>query len=146
MSFVLPSNDEEKIFLLEWLSERLPVNIETSASPIGIARENHLVAVIALHGISDGLGQISLAADNPRWATKEVIRFTLSTAFEGLNLRRLTALTAKSNKRVHKLLEGVGFAKEGFHRQLFPKEDGISWGMTRRYYKRSKWNGCARRR
>ena len=142
MSFVFAETDEQKIYMLKWLSDRLPGTVATSAVPIGVARDNELIAVIALNAF-DGQGEISLAADSPRWASKEVFRFVLSTAFETLNFRRLTALTAKSNKRVHKLLEGTGFAKEGYHRAYFPKEDCISYGMARKFYKRSKWNGAA---
>ena len=141
MSFVFAENDEQKVFLLEWLSERLPGQVSLAATPVGIARNNELIAVVAFKA-QGGQGEISMAADNPRWATKETFRFILFTAFETLNLRRLTALTARSNKRVHKLLEGIGFAKEGYHRAFFPKEDCISYGMTRKYYKRSKWNGA----
>lgn len=59
--------------------------------------------------------QICFVTATPRWATPGNIRAILHYPFIQLGVKRMTAVTNKSNKKARKLLEGVGFRLEGVH-------------------------------
>lgn len=138
----LCSTAEETLAAKSWLERKLG---ETDLGP-GIAltfldnSANKVVAVAYWHRFNGNDVHISLGADNVRWATKNNFKLIVGFPFVSWpHVKRVTAIVKKSNKRVRKLLEGVGWGFEGRHPYLFGNEAGISYGMTKPWYIRSKW-------
>ena len=132
-------------YLADWAAQRIP-NCSGFESPaaIGICRDDKLAAVAVYSIISmwDGGGhaEISFASDNPRWATREAVNLVLGTPFYTLGVSRLTARIEKRLKRSRKLVEGVGFKREGAMREA--TRDGrtvIIYGLLRRDFEEGKY-------
>lgn len=56
--------------------------------------------------------QVSLAAANPRWATKRIVGRLLSIPFELYGCRKIWASTPHTNARALRFNAGIGFVKE----------------------------------
>ena len=127
--------------MCNWVAERIPeVARFGPALATVIERNGSVAAAVVWDTVRLGhMCIVNIAADDPRWATKHVITYVLAVPFTTCNVRRVTALTRMSNHRARKLLEGVGFKREGTHRDGFPDDDLIVYGLTRRFWKRSKW-------
>lgn len=138
----VPQTPEQNAILAQWLEQRVP-----DCSPIGpcqtiavITGDSRVMAVIAYNNLRDGVSvEATIAADTPRWATKNHVGAMLAFPFGQLKVRRLMALTKVSNKRTQKFLEGVGFVREGKLLDAFPDGNGLLYAMTRRYWLASKW-------
>ena len=76
--------------------------------------------------------ELSFVAATPIWATPGNIRAILHYPFVQLGVKRLTAHTAKSNKRLRKLMERFGARLEGVHPFWhLGKYPGVSYGLYR---------------
>lgn len=104
---------------------------------VGVVRGDDLVAGAVFHNEikAYGIGEMSFAATSPRWATRATIRGILAIPFVQYRWRRLTAITPHDNHRATKLLEGLGFKREGVAREMFssrPKVHGAIYSMMAR--------------
>lgn len=118
----------------EWVARRIP-HVGSSREwgafrAIGIARGDQPIAG-AVYNNSRGFDmEISFAADSPRWATRGMVRAILAYPFVQCGCTRLTAVTAKRNKRARRLVEGLGFKQEGcLRRGLDGRQDAILYGL-----------------
>lgn len=115
MTQLIFGKDEE---LASWAEQVYP-EIAPLARPlhtIGIASsEGELLGVAIYLNFAQYDVQICFVTATPRWATSGNIRAILNYPFIQLGVKRMTAVTNKSNKRARKLLEGVGFRLEGVH-------------------------------
>jgi len=132
-------------YLTDWAAKRLR-GVEGFDNPaaIGICRNNKLTAVAVYTGLitweGGGNCEISFAADNPRWATRQALSVVLGTPFRVFGCSRITALIRKSHKRSRKLVEGIGFKREGAIRKGAP--DGstlIVYGLLREDFEEGKY-------
>ncbi|MES0386009.1 MAG: hypothetical protein ABUJ98_15675, partial [Hyphomicrobium sp.] len=122
--------DEHKAILAAWAMERIPGcegGFGDPFSALAIWRGDEMTAVVIYSGFRgsperDFQCEIIMAADTPRWATPQTLHFILHYGLVNLGCRRMLAITKAKNRRVHKLLNGIGFVKEGYHRDMF--EDG----------------------
>lgn len=99
---------------------------------IGVADEDDRIMAVAIYNNYryDSDIEVSFVSATPRWATQGNIRAMLFYPFGQLGVKRLSAITTKSNKRCRKLLTGLGFKQEGVH--PFAGENqatAISYGM-----------------
>lgn len=141
MAIVLPSSEEEKAAMIDWALQRLPaVEDFGPAYPIAVLREGAPAAVVVYHQWRGPGIEMSIASDSPRWATRQTVSLLLAWAFQMYGVKRITAIVERRNKRSRKLAEGLGFKLEGTMLDAFETDDGIIYGMTRRYFERSKWN------
>lgn len=106
--------------LIGWAQERYPEVMQIGgfarpATTIGLWDGKSIQAVAIFNNFCHYDVQVSFVASTPRWATKGSIRAILSYPFRQLRVKRMTAITAKSNKRSRKLLKGLGFQLEGVH-------------------------------
>ena len=108
----------------KWVAERMGRK-EAIFQPyvaLGIvnADENDLVAGVVFHSYQpDGDITISAAADRPTMRRKALAR-VFGYAFNELNLKRVSAEVPLDNERSRKLVEGLGFVKEGAKRKATP--------------------------
>lgn len=124
---------EQNSFLQAWLQKRIPeANVGPEVQCLGIYRSDKLIAVAGFTNYRSVDIEILLAADHPRWATKQVFAWILGYPFLQLKTQRCSALALKSNKRVRKLLLGSGFREEGRHLHAAKNlETMMSYGITR---------------
>lgn len=118
--------------LLAWAAERLPrVEVERSCA-IGVEAGGRLLAVAVYFAHRGHDVEMGICADSPRWCRRGVLRAMFDYPFRQLGCVRVTAVVAANNARARRLVEGLGFRAEGFHRQGFaPGEDAVSYGMQR---------------
>ena len=142
MTQLIFNRDEE---LAAWAEATYP---ECSPLPrpltaIGIASsDGQVLGVAVYHDFSHNDVQITFVTATPRWATPGNFRAILHYPFFQLGVKRMTAVTSKSNKKARKLLEGVGFKHEGTH----PLADGgvrpkVSYGLYHDVAKGKWFNG-----
>lgn len=116
--------------IVAWLNARTPGLPEGTA--IGVARDGILIAGIAYTRFTGAAVEMAIAADRPSWASPRVLAALFAYPFVQLGCRRVTAITARRNKRCRRLLEGVGFVLEGKARHALPDDDAMIYGMLRR--------------
>lgn len=140
MTHIILGRDED---LLNWAIGQMPElsNLALPAVCIGFASQDmsKLYAVAIYNNFRHYDIEISFVATTPRWATPSNIRVVMDYPFNQLGVKRMSAFTAKSNKRARKLNEGVGFKLEGVHPfGWFGSEDACSYGITEKTV-REKW-------
>lgn len=131
--------------LVAWIAQHIDRGVidPTTVSSLGVVNAGGKLLAGAYYGnyIPFVNVEISFAATDPRWATRGHINAILGYPFYQLSVRRITAITHIRNRRVAKLLKGLGFMREGKLHQWFDDGHAIVFGMTREYFLRSKWHG-----
>lgn len=117
----------------EWVARRVPeVSHAGDWGPfraIGVAEERRLLAGAVFTHYDGNDIRLSFASDDPRWATRRNIAGILGYPFR-VGCSRITCIADKRNKRVRKLLRGLGFIEEGVHRNGFgPGTVAVSYGL-----------------
>ena len=126
----------------DWVSARLPWISRASFTPhavgIGVFDGPSILCgvVYDLHmPKADGCRgnvELTIAADDPRWCKRSVIRAIFHHPFNVLGVGRVSTLTPSRNKRALKLCRGMGFKHEGTLRELFSRRNhGVVSGMLR---------------
>lgn len=84
--------------------------------------------------------RVSIVAVNKRWASRRSLSVLFGYPFNQLDVRRMTAIIAKSNRKSRSLAERLGFELEGTHPLAFDgKETALTYGITRN--RAEKWIG-----
>lgn len=121
--------------LADWIAERIPGmnadNLRRYAATVGVVVGGELIAGMACGGKERGNVEITFAADNPRWATRETIAKLMHWPFVQLNCHRVTTRIAASNTRAIRFNEGIGFKREGLIRLGWGDEDCVLLGLLR---------------
>lgn len=105
---------------------------------IGIIRRDEFCGGVVYHNFYSmphgNAVEVSIACSDAGWALPQTLRALFSYPFEQLGCVRMTAIAAKSNTRSRKLIEGLGFKREGSHpRAIDGKEDAISYGLLKEH-------------
>jgi RimJ/RimL family protein N-acetyltransferase len=104
--------------MAQWAEAHFPecAPLARPLNAIGIASsDGDILGVAIYHNFMQYDIEFSLVTATPRWATPGNIRAILHYPFIQLGVKRMTARTAKSNKRARKMLEGIGAKLEGVH-------------------------------
>ena len=133
MTELIFNRDDE---LAAWAEAHFP-DCEPLARPltsIGFSsNEGEILAVPIYHNFRHHDIEVTSVTATPRWATQGNIRVAFHYPFVQLGVKRMTAITTKSNKRCRKFLEGLGFCLEGVH----PYADkGVSAACTYGLYEK----------
>jgi RimJ/RimL family protein N-acetyltransferase len=135
---------EQSEQIKEWIESRIrdtTINDFKNCSTLAVAREGRLIAGVAYWVWDTGNCDVAIAADSPRWATKQTIYTLFAYPFEQIGCRRLTSLIHPKNKRSRKLCEGLGFQVEGKLRKMMNGRDMLIYGYLKDEFMRSKWCG-----
>ncbi|NUR85542.1 MAG: GNAT family N-acetyltransferase [Nonomuraea sp.] len=118
-----------------WLSGQ---RIELAIRDAGSGRfAGHLQLAQVMPALSQGMvGYSLLEAYRGRGFMTRAVSLLVDWVFASTPLHRVVAGTEKGNRASQRVLKRAGFAKEGVHRELFPKEDGtwsdeIGWVRVR---------------
>lgn len=104
---------------------------------IGVADKGKIIAGAVFNNMRVNSGvpfdiNIAFYAVNATWATRRNMEAILAYPFDYLKLKRITAVVRKSNKRVKKLISGLGFQYEGKGRRAWDGEnDAYIYGLLR---------------
>lgn len=106
----------------KWVSDRLGHLVDGKA--IGVTLDAEPIAGIVYNGhwegeVNSGI-EMTVAASNPIWLQRFVLRSAFSYPFELLGVRRVQVRVKRRNKRARKLAEGLGFVYEGMCRAGYP--------------------------
>jgi RimJ/RimL family protein N-acetyltransferase len=105
----------------------------TNCTGVGIADHNKRLIAGVVYSHYDGEHDImmTVAASTHRWLSRNILYALFAYPFLDLNCTRVTAVTAKKNKKARKFLEGLGFKLEGRLRRKYGKTDGLIYGMLK---------------
>jgi len=139
---VYPKSTQENLELCKWVENRIPGFSAGNAQCIAVCNEKEILAVACYNNYYLGLDiEVSFAADHPRWAHKQVIADLLAYPFFQMNVQRVTARAAKSNKRIRRFMQGIGFVEEGKLRHAGKNNESMFiYGITREDYLK-RYNG-----
>lgn len=85
--------------------------------------------------------QISIAATNPKWLTRNIVSEILRYPFAGLKVQRLTAITPPDKAAsVWRFLTKLGFREEGRVRKGLGTEDAVVWGLLASEWRTNRFN------
>ena len=133
---VYPRSVAENDGLRAWIEQRVP-EYKSGATTIcvGVEREGRLVAAVAWDGWRGTSVEATIAADSPRWATRQTIASLLAYPFGQLACQRVSAFVRKGNKISRRFVEGIGFVLEGRLRAAGPNlETVLLYGLVRSDY------------
>jgi len=133
---VYPRSIPENDGLKAWVEQRVS---EYKSGPfticVGVEREGKLIAVVCWDNFRDTSIEVTIAADSPRWATRQTIQSLLAYPFMQLKCQRVTSFVRKGNKRARRLNDGLGFKLEGRLRDAGQNlETVLLYGITRKDY------------
>ncbi|HXV24190.1 MAG TPA: GNAT family protein [Alphaproteobacteria bacterium] len=121
--------------IVRWVEARLPgYRAFDAPAGFGVLREGRLAAGVIFHNYDARAGDIELviAADSPRWASREVFFAAFAYPFLQLGCRRVTARVPVANRRARRLVEGAGFTLEGLMRSAAQDgSDVLIYGMLK---------------
>jgi len=115
MTELVFDRDEE---LALWAEQHYPecAPLCRPLTSIGVAsNDGDIMGVAIFHNYRQNDIEITFITATPRWATPGNIRGILNYPFVQLGVKRMTAITKKSNKKARKFMTGLGFVLEGVH-------------------------------
>lgn len=125
----------------------------------GVKTGNETIAVIIYHEFKPHVPsvQISVAAKNPGWLTRKIIRKMAYYTFVQLGVNRVWGQTSKYNKKARKLFERLGFTYEGrrdgalpggknaYAYRMLKQECNWNYGLTSGSARPTESGGCGER-
>lgn len=110
--------------ITEWVAERIPAAAGIGFGPshsIGVVIEGRVASGVVFHDWQPRQGtiQLSIAAENPRWASRANIRAILSYPFDQIGAIKVWAVIPHTNERVVRFAKALGFKQEGMLRHQF---------------------------
>ncbi len=136
---VVRGHDEQ---VRKWVQNELGEPISGDARALGLVHDDELIAGIVYHNYKGFMVECSLATTSRKWCQKDVIRAFMSYPFEELGCIRFHATCRKSNKKMRKLFEGLGFKYEGCARQAYDgTEDAMIYSILKDENKWTRQNG-----
>ena len=125
----------------EWVRRRInhmpSVDAMMPCVSIGVAKGGRFVAGLVYNNYRQTDIQVTVAADDKRWCTREVMRKVHHYPFIQLGCLRVTCIVEEGNRPTLAFLEHWGFKREGVHPFLFPDGSaGVSLGL---YRDRCRW-------
>ena len=81
---------------------------------LGIKRKNELISGVVFHDIRPKIDVwLTIFSTDKRWCNRRVLRAIFDIAFNFLKCRRVSVKVDALNLKSRKLVEGLGFQKEG---------------------------------
>lgn len=113
--------------LAGWAALRIPHVGTAGFGPCwaaGVVRRNELAGVVVYHDFQPATGtvQVSVAAESPAWASRDVVAALLRLPFAGklgAPIRKVWSAMASGNERAIRFNLGIGFTREAVLRHHF---------------------------
>jgi RimJ/RimL family protein N-acetyltransferase len=129
-----------------WVAARIPQAEAGFAGPIraiGVGIDGMVVAgfVYSNWHTKAGSVELSVAAENPRWATLRIVSRLLEYPFLTCDCQRITLSTSERNSRAQRLAMGLGFVPEAVIVRAYGlTENAIVLRLFREDWLRSKFH------
>lgn len=152
MAVIITSRDKPGCdkFFAEWAGKRIPhvgsgeqfgkyVSIGVAT---GYEKTDRLLAVIVFHDYYPQYGhcQISVAAADPRWATRKTIRAALSVPFLQYKCHKVWVSIPQPSERTIRFAKAIGFTQEGMLKAHYgPGVSAVILRMMEQDYDRIYW-------
>lgn len=121
-----------------WVAARIPhANRFEKYTALGVIADNDApVAGIVYHDYVPDYGtiQLSMAADSPKWAQREIIRQILAYPFIQLDVRKVWTATPLRNERAIKFNKGIGFKQEAVLAHHYGEDHAVICRMFRKQF------------
>ena len=123
----------EAVALIDWLSEKFKTQ-ETICWGITLREENRVVGLCSFHNISAHQRAVALGYDLTRthWRrgiATEAVGATIRFGFTQMNLHRIEVSTCMDDLPSVRLVERLGFQREGIRREATLEDDGLFHGI-----------------
>lgn len=121
----------------DWVAARLPLQAEFDdnlCKALGVVSGGRYVAGVVYSDYQPQFRtmELSIAADSPIWAKRDIIRAILKVPFVEHNCFKALAITQGDNRACAKMLVHVGFRLEGvLEHQFGPGRAALPFAMTR---------------
>jgi len=137
MTQVIEGNEVTNPMIREWISKELGQPVPENCRCLGVMKDDddgnpELIAGIAFHDFKGFMVDGSLASSDPAWLQKGTLQAFMGYPFERLGVTRFHSTCAKSNKKMRRLFERLGFKYEGCARKAFDGEqDAMIYSLLR---------------
>jgi len=129
----IPKSPAEHLFFSMWLKARIEHFNPEGVQTVVVYRNEKVAAVVGFSSPHYNRIEMCIAADDPRWMTKGNVLSVMAPAF--VRFKGVTAMVLRKNRRVRKMLEGLGFKNEGTLRGIGPNgENMIVYGLLKSEY------------
>jgi len=137
---VVPRNPAENVVMAQWAADVLNEELEMfgfdrNGNPLfqtmGFQARGKLACVIIVYQYIRPNIFMSIAATDPRWASRENLSVCGKWVFDDLECERITVFVKKRNKRSRKFVTGIGFKYEGNMRHACIDGDVIMYGLIK---------------
>lgn len=135
MRFVYSSDEHPHVIegMCRWAGMRIGQTFDPkTANGISVFCENG-VATVLYTGYDKGVSILMHVAGEGHWLSRTALRVFFYFPFVELDLRRITTLVARKNRKARTLNEKLGFVQEGCLRHAVPNGDHfIVYGMLKK--------------
>ena len=117
-------DDKWKHKCYDWIKDKAYINAETKEYTFMGCVEDGKIGGVLLFADYDGNNIfIHVALDNPKVCQRRFIRMMFNYCFNQIGCNRVTATCDDDYSRVKKLIEGLGFKKEGVLKSMMKIKD-----------------------
>lgn len=144
---IFAQGEEGNRNMAAWVAERIPHMHGGDFGPCvagGVVKDGRLVAGVVFHEYQPTYStvQVSIAAEEARWASRAVLRAMFDYPFNQLGVDLLWAAMPADLPNVHAFNKRLGFKKEATLRRRYGgKRHAIIASMTRGEWQNSPWFG-----
>lgn len=110
----------------QWAANLLDINrgYFGNCSTIAVWNKQKLCTVVVYSSFNGINCEVTVASTNKWWLRKDILKILFKYPFDELGCRRTTLLVREDKKSVLRLVENMGFVREGCIRQL--NDDGTN--------------------
>lgn len=110
----------------QWAADLLDINrgYFGHCSTIALLDEKEIRTVLVYSSFNGINCEVTVASTGKWWLRKDVLKVLMKYPFDQLGCQRITLLVKENNKTVLRLVEHMGFVREGCLRQYH--DDGIN--------------------
>lgn len=119
----------------DWVATLQPHPVQSWGlfTAMGVARDDKIIAGVVYNHKEGRSIMATIAATDPNFCRKGVLRALFSYPFIQLDCSRITCLISDRNDRSIKLCKGLGFVYEGKIREHYSRRENLLvYGMLRR--------------
>jgi len=122
--FEVTNSIERRQEFFDWLQPRAELEIGLDDSTyLGFTENNKILACVLFSGYDGHNLFIHMAIEHPRICQRKYIKMMFDYIFNKVNCYRATATVDENNIRMKKLVEGVGFKREGSIRSMIKRNN-----------------------
>ncbi len=127
--------EHECLQYAKWMGQFVDDFDPVNCTPVVVFYEDEIVGMVTFSRPHFNRVEMALASSTPKWVTRSNLLTLMSPAFAQYGYAGITATVKRANKRVRKLLEGMGWKREGCLRKADANGGNILiYGLLRSEY------------